>query len=1398
MNHIYLLTWNASLQQYVPTPETARGQHKGGKTKRKLIAAAVAAALISGTSGVLALPIGGQVSSGTGSVTSGGATLTVNQSSQNLALNWQSFNIAGNETVNFVQPNASAIALNRVLGSDPSAIYGKLNANGQVFLLNPNGILFGAGAEVNVGGLVASTLNLSDADFMSGKRTFTGGSSTADSAVVTNLGSIAANGGYIAFLGGKVSNQGTLQANLGTVALAAGNQTTLDFAGDKLIKVQVDQGALNALAANGQLIQADGGTVILTAKAANSLVSAVVNNTGLIQAQTLTNHAGVISLLGDMQNGAVNVGGTLDASAPNGGNGGFIDTSAAHVNVANDAIITTAAASGLAGTWLIDPQDFTVAASGGDITGAALGSNLGATNVTLQSSSGAAAGSGNVNVNDTVTWSANTTLTLTASNNVNINGVITATGAAAGLVINPNTANGAETASGTGTYTLGAGATINLQNVSPTSTTALVIAGMPYTVINSLGVAGDMSKTTLQGINGNPAGNYALGSNLDATATATWNGKAGFTPLGNSYPVFIGTFDGLGHTITGLTINAPSDYVGLFSVVGVGGVVRNVGLVGGSVNSLSYCVGALAGDNSGTIVNAAATGSVGGGEVMTGGLVGFNQGTIINASASGNVSGSGDVGGLVGRNFSTITNATASGNVSGSGNIGGLVGDNWSTKIGDNWTTISNVTATGNVSSIGSSGNIVGGLVGANSGIIGSAYATGIVSGSGEIGGLVGDNWNAISNAYATGSVSGSGSSSNIGGLAGSNSGTISTSYATGSVSGNGSTAAGGLVGSNSGTVDSSFWNITTSGLTSSPGGTGLTTVESQTQSSYHSWDFTHAWVMYDGYTAPLLRAFMTPLTVTANSASMTYDGQAYSAADSVTYSITPNANLLGAVSFVGTAQGAVNVKASNYTIIPTGLYSMQQQGGYAIDFVNGTLTINPAPLTVVGTAVANKVYDGTTTATLSGGTLNGVVAGDTVTLTQSGTFVTKNVNMVNGAPAAVAVTVTDTPGGSAAGNYALVEPAGLSAVISPLALSVSGQTGAANKVYDGTTTATMTANLFGVVSGDKVALLGNFSDANVSAGKTVTYGNSLTGTDAGNYTLPAAGGTTTSDITPAPLTVVGTAAANKVYDGMTATALTGGTLSGLAAGDSITLIQSGAFASANAGTGIAVTAADSLSGSPVTLGNYTFTAPTGLTANITPKALTLTGTLTAANKVYDSTTAATVTCNLTTTCLSGVVNSDDVNFSSGTFATPNVGANIPVTAILGGATAGNYTIATPTGLAANITPAPVTVSGTTVVSGPYNGTTTATLQGGTLNGVMPSDAGNVPLMQSGVFASQYVGTNIPVTVTNSLGGTSASNYALAVSSQVQILLGDILPLTSAVTGNIAESMFIREPLRRH
>ncbi len=305
-----------------------------------------AASVLALASAAHALPSGGSVAAGAASISSGANSLTINQSSQDVILNWQSFSIGQGQAVQFNQPNSSSVALNRVIGPDPSTILGSLSANGKVFLVNPNGILFGPGAQVNVGGLVASTLNISDADFMAGRYSFSG----PGGAAVLNSGSINADGGYVALLGGSVSNQGLITANLGSVVLAAGTAITLDLAGDGLLNVTVDQGAVNALVENGGMIRADGGRVVLTAQAAGQLLKTVVNNTGVIEAQTIGVHNGVISLLGDMTNGVVNVGGTLDASAPNGGNGGFIETSAATVNIAPDAQISTDAPTGVTGT----------------------------------------------------------------------------------------------------------------------------------------------------------------------------------------------------------------------------------------------------------------------------------------------------------------------------------------------------------------------------------------------------------------------------------------------------------------------------------------------------------------------------------------------------------------------------------------------------------------------------------------------------------------------------------------------------------------------------------------------------------------------------------------------------------------------------------------------------------------------------------------------------------------------------------------------------------------------------------------------------------------------------------------------------------------------------------------
>ena len=488
-----------------------------------------------------ALPEGGRISAGQASISQSGNRMDITQGSNRTVLDWNSFNIGSNARVDFIQPNASASALNRVSTGDASRIYGQLNANGQVWLINPAGVVFGAGSKVDVGGLVASTLDTLNSDFMNGKAEFKGSGGN-----VLNQGNLhAKDGGTIALIGNQSINEGVISAKLGNVVLAAGNKVTLNNGADGRLQVAVDPATLNTLVENRQLIQADGGQILMTSSAAGQLRSAVVSNSGTLQARTIANHQGKILLLSDMQQGQTNVGGTLDASAPQGGDGGFIETSGAKVNIASNAHITTNTNNGKTGTWLVDPQDFTIAASGGDMTGLALSTQLDSTNVTLQSSSGATAGSGDLNVNDSVSWGANNTLTLQAERNVNINANITATGDTAGLTLTP---------AGAGTYNLNNGAQINLSGATP----SLNIAGTTYTVINDV--------NALQAMNGDLAGNYALGSNIDASATAGWNSGAGFVPVGAgfvspglsltyaSFPdnSFHGVFDGFNHTITGL------------------------------------------------------------------------------------------------------------------------------------------------------------------------------------------------------------------------------------------------------------------------------------------------------------------------------------------------------------------------------------------------------------------------------------------------------------------------------------------------------------------------------------------------------------------------------------------------------------------------------------------------------------------------------------------------------------------------------------------------------------------------------------------------------------------------------------------------------------------------------
>jgi len=183
----------------VPVPEVSRAVGHGGRrlsarARRAMQSMGLGALAVMAPVPAVALPQGGSVAAGTASISTNASTLTVNQTSSKAIINWQNFSVGAGESVNFRQPGASSVALNRVLGNNPSQIFGHLTANGQIFLINPNGIVFGPGAQVDVGGLVASTLDIANQDFLAGNYQFSG----VSTASVVNYGKIKAfNGGYV-------------------------------------------------------------------------------------------------------------------------------------------------------------------------------------------------------------------------------------------------------------------------------------------------------------------------------------------------------------------------------------------------------------------------------------------------------------------------------------------------------------------------------------------------------------------------------------------------------------------------------------------------------------------------------------------------------------------------------------------------------------------------------------------------------------------------------------------------------------------------------------------------------------------------------------------------------------------------------------------------------------------------------------------------------------------------------------------------------------------------------------------------------------------------------------------------------------------------------------------------
>ena len=570
--------------------------------------------------------------------------------------------------------------------------------------------------------------------------------------------------------------------------------------------------------------------------------------------------------------------------------------------------------------------------------------------------------------------------------------------------------------------------------------------------------------------------------------------------------------------------------------------------------------------------------------------------------------------------------------------------------------------------------------------------------------------------------------------------------------------------------------NLNTGGATgtfaSAGVGTGITvTVAGLSISGAQAGDYT--------LTQPTITASITPAPLTVSG--ITAADKPYDASTAATVN-TSGATLVGVYTGdsvhlnSGAAAGtfASAGVGTGITVTVAGLsISGAQAGDYTLTQPTITASITAAPLTVSGITAANEVYNASTAATLntSAATLVGVFSGDTVNLNigaAAGTFASA------GVWAGITVTVAGLSiSGAQAGDYTLTQPT-TTASITPAPLTVSGIT-AANKVYNVSTAATLNtsaATLVGVFSGDSVnlnigAAAGTFASAGVGTGITVTVaGLSISGAQAGDYTLTQP--TTTASITAAPLTVAGITAANKVYNASTAATLntSAATLVGVFSGDSVNLnigAAAGTFASAGVGTGITVTVAE-LSISGAQAGDYTLIQPT-ITASITAAPLTVSG-ITAANKVYNASTAATL--NTSAATLVGVFSGDTVNLNTGaaagTFAADSVGNAITVSVAgltIGGAQAGDYTLTQPT-TTASITPAPLTVTASNNQSMTYGGTAPALTYtyAGLVNG--DSSASFTGSLSTTAAPSSNVGS-YPITL-GSLAATG--NYTIGTLNQ--------------------------------
>ena len=1328
----------------------------------------------------------------------------INQQSRNAIINWQNFSVGNGASVTFQQPDSGAITLNRVTGSSISAIDGSILANGQVWLLNRNGVLFGQGSHIDVGGLLATTSDIKDADFLSGNYAFGDASQNGQ---VVNQGSIkAATGGSVVLSATHVVNQGVIAAKLGHVMLGGAKAFSVDFDGDNLIRYQItapvtetpkdqDGKPVTALVENSGTIAAQGGQVLMTARAARDVIDQVINTTGIIQANTVSVHNGEVVL--DAGDGGAAVAGTVEASGQKDGEtGGAISVRGEKIAIADGTKLDASGQAG-GGTVSIGDQATSQSVTVGKavITADAVkqgqgGSvaiiSSGTTKVAASLSTKGIGGGGHVETSGSeldisddarvdasasagpaglwlldptnVTISAASILSSIATTNVSVTAsndiIVDAT-------LSYNSANSLS-------LLAGHNITVNRSVQNSGSGAIFAIAGwdgvtQASAVLTTPGAYGANGGSVLIGGAG-ALGGVALGSRAGTTTIAAQNldlvAANGFAHLG--YHGLPGASIATSGDITvqlsgGLTLvgsNLPA--TDRFAQIGHGGP-DSAGTLSGNITVAAQNAVTLTGGaatrayaqigNGGALTTATIGGTV---QVASGGNVSLNSGALITAGSAGDA--------LV---------VAAAGNFVNQGTLQVSSGGRWLVFLA------------------APANSMPGGLSASpfyNRAFDFSAKSYAPLTGAG----------NRFVYALAPVlTVTANGQTRIYGSANPALTGTI-----TGVLPGDGSAGVSGAA------------SFSTNAVNNSGVGNYAITAGLGTLVSDYNYGF-----QFVGGTLRIDPALLTAsLTGTIRK---TYDGTTTAAPSAANYQLSgilfgDNVNVSGSAAYsdknVGTGK----------TVTVGGLaLSGTDAGNYLL--ASSTISANigvidPAALTASLTGTVRKTYDGTAVATLTPANygLAGAVAGDSVTLNNpaTGSYNDKNVGT------AKTVTVGGLAlSGTDSGNY-LLAASTISAnigVIDPAALTATASlTGTARKTYDGSATASLTPSnyaLAGIVPGDSVALnnpaTGVYSDKNVGTAKTVTVSSlALSGVDAGNYLLTSS--TIFANIgviDPAILTASLTGTVRKTYDGNANATLADPNygLAGAVSGDSVALNNpaTGSYNDKNVGTGKTVTVGGvALFGADA--GNYLLTSST-ISANIgviDPAVLTATATASltgTVRKTYDGTATAILTPS--NYALAGIAPGDLValnNPATGIYSDKNVGSakTVTVTGLaLSGANAGNYLLASST-ISANIgviDPATLTVLLAGTVQKIFDGTTNAGLDASNyaLTGAVAGDDVALNNPAQGAYDTKFVGIGKTITVGGlALSGADAGNYILSATSLSDVIGVILVNRAPDVLGN--------------